>query len=114
MKRIFILLFSISVLATSSAQTGSHQTDKKAQYVTNSAYKKIDSRRDNIYTFSAKEKDMQIDKINKEYNFKAASIKSNKHISKPNKKMLIQKAHDAKTQQLVEVNSKFNSKFNSA
>lgn len=35
---------------------------KKCKYVTNNEYKKIDNHRDNIYNFSAKEKDMQIAK----------------------------------------------------
>lgn len=115
MKKIFTLLFSISALATSFAQTGSHQIKKKSnQYVTNAEYKKIDSHRDNIYTFSAKERDVQMAKINKDYNFKMAAIKSNKRISRHNKKVLIQKAQLEKSQQIQEVNSKFNSKFNTA
>jgi hypothetical protein len=114
MKKIFTLLVSVVAFATSFAQTGSHQMDKKEQYVTNSEYKKIDSRRDNIYTFSAKENDMQIAKINRDYNFKIAAIKSNKSINKRDKKVLIQKAQSAKTQQVVEVNAKYTSKFNSA
>jgi hypothetical protein len=115
MKMIFILLFSISALATSFAQTGSHQIKKRNnQYVTNAEYKKIDCHRDNIYTFSAKESDAQIAKINKDYNFKITAIKSNKRISRHNKKVLIQKAQLEKSQQIQEVNSKFNSKFNTA
>ena len=115
MKKIFTLLFSTSALATSFAQTGSHQTKKKSnQYITNAEYKKIDSHRDNIYTFSAKERDMQMAKINKDYNFKIAAIKSNKRISRHNKKVLIQKAQLEKSQQMQDVNSKFNSKFNTA
>ncbi len=113
MKNIFTLLFSIGAFTTSFAQTGSHQMDKKNnQYVTNSEYKKIDSHRDNIYTFSVKEKEMQIAKINKDYNLKVSSIKSNKHISRHDKKMLIQKTQSEKAQEIGEVNSKFNSKFN--
>ena len=57
---------------------------------------------------------MQIAKINKDYNFKIASIKSNKHISRRDKKVLIQKAQSEKAQQVQDVTSKFNSKFNTA
>jgi hypothetical protein len=115
MKKIFTLLFSISAFASSFAQTGSDQTKKKSnQYITNAEYKKIDSHRDNIYTFSAKERDMQMAKINKDYNFKIAAIKSNKRISRHNKKVLIQKVQLEKSQQMQDVNSKFNSKFNTA
>ena len=115
MKEIFTLLFSAGAFTASFAQSNSHQIDKKnTQYTTNSEYKKIESHRDNIYTFSAKERDTQIAKINKDYNLKVASIKSSKHINKHDKKVLIQKAQSEKAQQIQEANSKFNSKFNTA
>jgi hypothetical protein len=77
MKKIFTLLFSLGAFATSFAQTG-HQNNNKRnhQYVTtrsNTDYKKFDDHRDNIYNFSAKERDMQIAKINNDFNFKIKS-----------------------------------------
>ena len=73
MKKIFTLLFSLGAFATSFAQTG-HQNNNKRndQYVTtksNTDYKKFDDHHDNIYNFSAKERDMQIAKINNDFNF---------------------------------------------
>ena len=115
MKKIFILLLSVGAFATSFAQTGHQANDKKSnQYVTNTQYKKIDSHRDNLYTFSAKERDMQIAKINSNFNLKVKSIVSNRRIKKSEKRMLIQKAQKEKDQQIDAVNAKFNSKFNSA
>jgi len=115
MKKIFTLLFFAGVVSTSFAQSGHQANDKKSnQYVTNNEYKKIDSRRDNLYTFSAKEKDMQIAKINNDFNFKVKSIISNRRIKKNQKSVLIQKAQKQKDQQIAAVNAKFNSKFNSA
>ena len=115
MKKIITLLLSVGAFATSFAQS-SHQTnDKKSnQYVTNKEYKKIDSHRDNLYTFSAKERDMQIAKINSNFDMKVKSIVSNRCIKKSEKRMLIQKAQKEKDQQIQAVNAKFNSKFNSA
>ena len=116
MKKIFTLLFSAGIAATSFAQSGSHQNaDKKSnQYVTNTEYKKIDTHRDNIYTFTSKERNIQIEKINRDFNLKAHSIKSNHRIDKRTQKRLIQKAKLEKTQQINAVNAKFNSKFNAA
>ncbi len=118
MKKIFTLLFSVGAFATSFAQAG-HQTDYKRndQYVaakSNNDYKKFDNHRDYIYTFSAKEKDMEIAKINNDFNFKVKSIISNRRIKKYEKKLLIQKAQSEKEQQIQTVNLKFNSKFNTA
>ena len=115
MKKIFTLLLSVSAFATSFAQSGHQANDKKGnKYVTNNEYKKIDSHRDNLYTFSAKERDKQIANINSNFNLKVKSIVSNRRIKKSEKRMLIQKAQKEKDQQIQAVNAKFNSKFNSA
>ncbi len=115
MKKIFTVLLSVGAFATSFAQSGHRANDKKSnQYVTNSEYKKIDNHRDNLYTFSAKERDMQIAKINNNFNLKVKSIVSNRGIRKNEKRVLIQKAQKEKDQQIATVNAKFNSKFNTA
>ncbi len=119
MKKIFTLLFSVGAFATSFAQTGSHQnTDKRNdQYVTtksNADFKKFDDHRDAIYTFTAKERDMQINRINYDFNLKVKSIINNRRTSKHAKQEMIQKAQKEKAQQFQIVNAKFNSKFNSA
>jgi len=115
MKKIFTLLLSVSVFATSFAQDRHRANDKKnKQYVTNTEYKKIDTHRDNLYTFSAKERDMQIAKINSNFNMKVKSIVSNRRIKKSEKKVLIQKVQKEKDQQIDAVSAKFNSKFNTA
>jgi len=115
MKKIFTLLLSVSVFATSFAQSGHQANDKKSkQHVTNTEYKKIDSHRDNVYTFSAKERDIQIAKINSNFNMNVKSIVSNRRVKKSEKRMLIQSAQKQKDQQIDAVNAKFNSKFNAA
>ncbi len=118
MKKIFTLLFSVGVFTTSFAQTGHQKNDKKNdEYVTtksNADFKKFDGHRDNIYTFSAKEKDLQIAKINSKFNSKVKSIISNRRIKKSEKRVLIQKAQKEKEQQIEAVNAKFNSKYNTA
>ena len=119
MKKIITLLFSAGVFATSFAQTGSHQNNDKKndQYVTttsNTDFKKFDDHRNNIYTFSAKERDQQINKINNDFNFKIKSIQNNRHITRRNKNEMIKKAQEEKAQQIKMAEAKFNSKYNSA
>ena len=115
MKKIFTLLLSVGAFTASFAQSGHSTKDKRSnRYVTNNEYKKIDSHRDNLYTFSARERDMQIAKINGNFNLKAKSIVSNRRIKKSEKRILIQKAEKEKDQQIAAVNAKFNSKFNAA
>lgn len=115
MNKIFTLLFSVCAFTTSFAQTGHQNKDKKDnQYVTTTEYKKIDSHRDNIYSFSAKEKDRQIARINSDFNLKVKSIISNRRIKRSQKRILIQKAQNEKDQQIQAVNAKFNSKYNTS
>ncbi|MGH2564328.1 MAG: hypothetical protein ACRDE8_13865 [Ginsengibacter sp.] len=101
MKKIFTLLFSVSVFTTSFAQTGHQENKRNDQYViakSNTNFKKFDYHRDNIYNFSQKERDMQIAKINSDFNLKVKSIISNRHIKRSQKRVLIQKAQNEKDQ----------------
>jgi len=126
MKKIITLLFSVGAFATSFAQNGSHQqgndknvgteTKRNDQYgitKSNADHGKFDNHRDNIYAFSARERDQQIDMINHDFNYKIKSIQNSRNIRHREKKAMIQKAQLERAQQIQMVNSKFNSKYNS-
>lgn len=118
MKKIFTVLFSVGFFATSFAQTGHRDNNNRNdQHVTaksNDDYKKFDNHRDDIYNFSAKERDREIAKINNDFNFKIKSIKGNHRLKRSQKKMWIQKIQSEKAQQIQAVNNRFNSKYNAA
>lgn len=114
MKTFFTLLLAAGAFNASSAQA-SYEKDKKGkQDVINNEYKKIDTHRDNIYTFTAQDRDVYIAKINKDFNLKVRSTKTNKRLSSREKREMIQKAKVERAQQIKIVNAKFNSKYNSA
>ncbi len=125
MKKIFTLLFSVGAFATSFAQSGSHQhsnnkavitSQRSDQYVTTKSdirSGKFDHR-DNVYSFSARERDQQIDKINYVFKFKVKFIHGSRNISTRQKKMMIQDARWERNKKIQEVNSKFESRYNSA
>ena len=126
MKKIFTLLLSVGAFATSFAQSGYHRhgndktvitSEKSDQYVTTKSdirSDKFDNHRDNIYSFSARERDQQIDKINYQYNYKVKSIQGRHNISSRQKKMMIQDAKWERNKKIQDVNSKFESKYNTA
>ena len=115
MKKIFTLLLAAGVITTSFAQSNHQNGDKKGtQQVTNTETKKMETHRDAVYTFSAKEKQMQLAKVNHDFDAKVKSIVSNRGISKSMKKPLIQKAQAEKAQKIRDVNAKFDSKNNAA
>ena len=114
MKKIFTLLFFVGAVATSFAQKS---VDRKDQYAVNKSsidFRKFTSPHENIYSFSAKERDHQIDKINKAFELKIKSIKSNRRINRREKKESIKKAKSEQAQQIQAVNAKFNSQYNNA
>lgn len=113
MKKFIALLFSFGLFATSFAQNQPGKRNSH-EYVTNKEYKKLDSHRDNIYTFTAQNRDVYISKINRDFKAKVKAIQNNSHLTKGEKKELIAKADAGRKQQIQIVNNKFNSRYNSA
>ncbi|MGH2649261.1 MAG: hypothetical protein ACRDE8_16895 [Ginsengibacter sp.] len=114
MKKIFTLLFFVGAFTTSFAQKANN---RKSQYVitkSSNDYKKFDNHRDNIYTFSAKEKDEQIAQINKNFSLKIKTIKNNPFIGRSKKQSMVKNLKIEKAQQIQAVNAKFNSQYNTA
>lgn len=117
MKKIITLVFCVGAFASSFAQSGSHDrvdNKKKDQFVTNSSYTKFDTHHNDVYNFSTKDRDVQINKINRDYNAKIKSVESNRYMKNRQKKNTIQKLQADKTQQIQIVNAKFNNKYNSS
>ncbi len=126
MKKIFTLLFYVGAFATSFAQSGSHQhsndntviaSQRSDQYVTIKSdirSGKFDNQSDHIYSFSERERDQQIEKINYEFNYKVKSIQGSRNISSRQKRMMVQDARWERNNKIQELNSKFESKYNSA
>jgi hypothetical protein len=119
MKKIFTLLFFVGSVSASFAQTGARQKNdnRNDQFVkasSNGAYNKFDTHHDNIYAFSAKEMNQQIDKINYDFSMKIKSIQYNRRLSNRGKVALIQKLQVEKARQIQLVYVKFNNKYNVA
>jgi len=114
MKKIFTLLLFVGAFTTSFAQKANSKGGQYVMHRSGNDYKKFDNHRDNIYTFSAKEKDQQIAEINSNFNFKIKTIKKNPFIGSSKKKGMIKKLKIEKAQQIQAVNAKFSSRYNSA
>ncbi len=112
MKKIFTLLFFVGAFATSFAQKGYDRNDQYAENKSKDNFKKYGNH--NIYFFSAKEKDQQIDKIRQDFNYKIKTIKNSPFIGRSKKKDVIKKLKIEKAMQIQAVNAKFSSKYNSA
>ena len=104
MKKIITLLFFTCFFATSFAQYGQHPygQSNKAQY----AYS---SNREGF--FSAKERDIQIFKINQDFKYNVQSIQMNRYMTRHQKRMAIQRAENEKGAKIAMVNRKFDSQL---
>jgi hypothetical protein len=126
MKKIFTLLFSTAMLTTAFAQygqKGQHNNDKSNDvYVANThqGYDKNDRGFDKpgkdydrgAYIFTAREKDMQIAQINREYAYKIQSVKSKFGMGWFQKKRIINNLEAQRDEETFQVMRKFNSSKN--
>lgn len=131
MKRIFTLLFASTMLSTAFAQYGQsgQQQRGKDVYAHNSNrdnnryddnYSRDDKNygRDNrgfdrgAYTFTLREKDMQIARIYREYDYKIQSVKARNFMSWYQKKRLINDLQNQRDNEIAGINYRFNSSKN--
>ncbi len=105
MKKIIAIGFLTSVFATSYAQVYySHNSeDRNGQYATTLGKEYYT---DGNY-FSARERDFEIARINREFKMKVYSIKRDRYMPHRQKKLAIRSAEYEKDRQIQLVNSRF-------
>ncbi len=108
MKRLFTFILSIGIATASFAQSN---LKKDGETVIKA--KGLGNHHTDLYTFTTKDKQAAITRINRNFDVKVATIKK-EHISRAKKNVLIKKSEAERDQQLKAVNEKFNSKYNSA
>ena len=125
MKKIITLLFSFGVVATSFAQYDHQQNNDDRNYRTenrrddqyvnsfngNGNYGRDDNawrhfNRENIY--SAKERDFQIEKINRDFDFQVQTILNDRYLRHHEKKEAVRNAETERSRQIQLVNERFN------
>lgn len=124
MKKMFTLLLSVGILATSYAQPNRQQNDKnfgksgQNVIVSNGHNKNIYGRNDHgIYDNRnpfARERDAQIDKINREFSYKVKAVENNRYMRSRQKKVAIRDLTNERNRQLQMVNARYNDKFRKA
>ncbi|MEP7238365.1 MAG: hypothetical protein ABI685_10885 [Ferruginibacter sp.] len=119
MKKIFTLLFTTAMLSTAFAQYG--QKDQRDRGKENDVYVSNDNRGFDKndkgygyggYVFTAKEKNMQIEQISREYAYKIQSVKNKPFMSWFQKKRTINNLEAQRDAEIRQVNDKFYSPKN--
>jgi len=107
MKKILAVVFSLGLLSTAFAQ-GSHQRDRDITYgkPTNPVYNDNKYGRNDGY-FSAREKDAQISRINREFDYKIMAIKRNRYMRNAEKNREIRQLERERAQEIRELNQRF-------
>lgn len=126
MKKIFTLLVSTAMLSTAFAQYG--QKDQRDKGRDDQVYAS-NSNRDNdrydknygkdgrgyergTYVFTLREKNMQIEQIYREYNYKIQSVKNKPFMAWFQKKRMINNLEAQRDAEICQVNDRFNSPKN--
>ena len=102
MKKIITLLFSLGVFVTSFAQYNQGHNNRDDQYV----YNQRDHYGKGNYS-SVKEKNFQLARINREYDYKIQAIKNNRYLNRREKKAAIKNAEKERKAQIKIVNERF-------
>jgi hypothetical protein len=126
MKKIFTLLFTTAMLSTAFAQYGQKDQRERGRdddvYASNT--NRDNSRYDNnygkdrrgyergTYVFTFREKNMQIEQIYREYNYRIQSVKNKPFMGWFQKKRLIDNLEAQREAEICQVNDKFNSPRN--
>ena len=98
MKHIFTLLISLGAFATSFAQYNPGPRDDRYAYNQGSHF------RDN---FSPRDKEFQVEKINREFDFRIYAIKNNWNLGRHQKKVAIRNLERERATQIQIVNAGF-------
>lgn len=120
MKKIFTLLFSTALLGTAFAQYGPKDQRDNGRDVYASNADRDNGRYDSdfrrggrgTYVFTLREKNVQIEQIYREYNYKIQSVKSKPFMAGFQKKRLIDNLEAQRAAEICQVNDKFNSPRN--
>ena len=124
MKKIITLLFSVGVFTTSFAQYNGHRNSEDKNYGTenhwndryaNSSQSNRDYGRAHKYgrpsrnNYSAQERNFQVEKINRDFNFHIRAIQNDRYLRRRQKKAAIREAERERARQLQIVYERFNS-----
>ena len=117
MKKIFTLLFASVMLTSAFAQYDPNndwgKNNKDDGYAKDGKHRHDDDDRyKGGYSFTPRERDMQIDQINREYDYKIQSVKNKFFMSWYQKKRQIEFLKDQRDNELRRVYSKFNDRRN--
>lgn len=118
MKKIFTLAVAVTIFTTSFAQyKGGGQKDdnyNKGKDVTwnDNGYKKDNDRFNDSYSFSMRERDMQVAQINREYDRKIREVQSRWFLSRYKKEDMIRSLNYQRQEEIRRVYAKFSDRRN--
>ena len=117
MKKILTLAFLMGTLTTVFAQNGhskNGRVDSRDVVYGNSNNPQVFNNKDqwpvtngNSYSFSARERDAQIQQINREFDFRIISVKRDRYLRNGEKKRQIRILENERTQQIMMVDQRF-------
>lgn len=118
MKKIFTLLVTVTIATSVFAQYNkpNNQNDftpgKKEVIYNDHRFGNDDRHGNHFYSFSAKERDMQIFRINREYDKKIQNVKSRLFVTRFKKEQMIRALNNQREDEIKMLYRKFNDRNN--
>lgn len=115
MKKIFTLLFAIGTITFASAQSTAQQSrhfednkiESKSARAGSSHDYDNDRNKESGYGFSVREKEVQMRKINREFDQKIVSVKMNRRLKGQEKSRIIRMLERQRIEEIRQVQSRF-------
>lgn len=113
MKRIFTLIFATALAGTTFAQYGQRDHDRNDDvYAASNRGNDRHDRGYGTYVFTAREKNMQIEQLYRDYNYRIQSVKNKPFMGWFQKKRIISNLETQRDAEICQVNERFNSPRN--
>lgn len=115
MKKMLVLAFSLGIITTVFAQNGyskDRRDESRDVVFGNSTRPRAENNRDyrnDSYSFTARERDAQIARINREFDYKIMAVKRDRYLRNGEKNRRIRILERERTEQIRQVNKRWSS-----
>jgi hypothetical protein len=114
MKKVFALVFALGAMTAVFAQRGNDRRDESRDVILGQPNRNIyDDHRNNNGYYSIRERDAQIERINREYNWRIESVKHDRYLRKAERKRqirILENERDARIREAMERYNYYNNR----
>jgi hypothetical protein len=115
MKKVFALVFALGAMTAVFAQRGYDRRDESRDVILGQPNRNVYDEHRNDGYYSIRERDAQIQRINREYNLRIESVKHDRYLRKAERKRqirILENERDARIREVIERYNYYNGRNN--